>query len=69
MGRRLVIQPASDAAFAADVGAQAPLNETPEALEAALRKSYPSLVVHNGVEEADGTKRWYVYRDGRWHGP
>jgi hypothetical protein len=67
VGHRLVIQPESDAEFVSHVCGLASRNETAEALESALRTKYPTVVVHNGIEDLDGTVRWYVYRDGRWH--
>jgi hypothetical protein len=67
VGRRLVIRPESDADFVSHVCGLADRNETVEALESALRPKYPTVVVHNGIDHPDGTVRWYVYRDGRWH--
>ena len=67
VGHRLVIQPESDTEFVTHVYAVSDLSETAEALESALRPKYPTVVVHKGIEDLDGTVRWYVYRDGRWH--
>ena len=67
MTHRLVIQPESDAEFVTDVYGLEGRHETAEALESGLRTKYPTVVVHNGIEDLDGAERWYVYRDGRWH--
>ena len=67
VGHRLLIQPESDAEFVTHVNVLDGRTETAEALQSELRSKYPTVVVHNGIEDLDGIERWYVYRDGRWH--
>jgi hypothetical protein len=63
----LILNPASDATFREVVDR---LFEryfaTPDALEQAVRGRYPSAKVFEGVKDASGRPRWYVYRDGHW---
>jgi hypothetical protein len=67
MQYRLVINPESDAEFVDYVHSRArPDSESTKALQALLRERYPRAVVSNGVSDPDGTRRWYVYREGRW---
>jgi hypothetical protein len=67
MPYRVIINPEADEQFAADVHrlATSALAE-PEELRELLRPTYPSVEVRNGVTDPDGTRRWYVYRDGHW---
>jgi hypothetical protein len=67
MTYRTVVNPDNDAEFVAEVGRVAtPDLVYPQQLETALRDGYPEVQVRNGVRDADGRERWYVYRDGRW---
>jgi hypothetical protein len=66
----LVLNPADDAAFASSARAAVDAYPGgPLALQDALRRRYPSAVVH--PRELTGEPRvvWYVYRDGHWVGP
>lgn len=38
----------------------------PEALEAELRRTYPTAIVRPRELSGERTAVWYVYRDGRW---
>jgi hypothetical protein len=40
--------------------------DSPEALESNLRDRYPLAVVRQRVLNAESTRTWYVYREGRW---
>jgi hypothetical protein len=66
MNVRLLINPDTDTAFVAAVHAEMSEVRRPAELESRLREQYPDARVTNGVREADGRPRWYVYRDGRW---
>jgi hypothetical protein len=64
---RVIINPESDQTFTGDVQRLATVAlDEPEQLRELLRPLYPSVEVRNGVTDPDGTKRWYVYRDGHW---
>ena len=64
---RLVINPQSDLEFATHVQRIAGAgHETPDELRNVLQWTYPQAMVHSGLQDADGTQRWYVYRDGHW---
>jgi hypothetical protein len=39
---------------------------TLEALQAALRREYPELVIHRRELSGEPYESWYVYRDGHW---
>jgi hypothetical protein len=69
MNVRLLIYPDYDLQFGREV--QALLDQgvaTPTELQTQLRPLHPEVRVTNGVTEADGRKRWYVFRDGRYMG-
>jgi hypothetical protein len=65
----LVINPRSDEQFAAFAREQASEAESPEDLQAALRRRYPRSVVRPRELDGEKTEVWYVYRDGRWASP
>jgi hypothetical protein len=65
----LVINPRSDEQFAAFAREQAGEAESPEDLQAALRRRYPQSVVRPRGLDGEKTEVWYVYRDGRWASP
>jgi hypothetical protein len=64
---RLVINPAGDRRFVAAVRAAMSDGggEDVAALEARLRKRYPTVVVRERGLSDEG-RTWYVYRDGHW---
>jgi hypothetical protein len=62
----VVINPAIDGEFAAQVNSHLPNAGSPEALEQALRAQYPQVVVHRRELSSEPITIWYVYRDGRW---
>jgi hypothetical protein len=67
---RLLCFPSRDVDFAAAADAamgQNPEVDQPAALQAALRPSYPRVLVQPSVlEGALRSPTWYVYRDGRF---
>jgi hypothetical protein len=68
MGTRpvLVINPRSDVTFDALANKFATNSApTPEALQRALRDSYPKAVVHERSLSSEPIT-WYVYRDRAW---
>jgi hypothetical protein len=40
--------------------------QSPEALQAELRKTYPRTVVRERQISAEPVPMWYAYRDGHW---
>ena len=63
----VIANPTDDEAFVAAVeGLVAGGVATPEALEAALRKTYPNTVVRQRELSSEPVAMWYAYRDGRW---
>jgi hypothetical protein len=65
----LILNPRHDAAFARLANELvADGTRAPEALEAALRHTYPSATVRPRVLAGEPEVVWYVYRDGRWTG-
>jgi hypothetical protein len=69
---RLVCMPAWDGEFATHVEAvlaASPDLETPSALEALVRPSYPAVRIRQSELSGLRTPTWYVYRDGRFPWP
>jgi hypothetical protein len=63
----LIINPATDASFAALAEIELAVNgHDREAFEARLRRRYPRAVVHARELSGERTTIWYVYRDGHW---
>jgi hypothetical protein len=62
----LVINPADDSDFEANVHSKLPDASNPEALQESLRSQYPLVVVHRRELSSEPITIWYVYRDGRW---
>jgi hypothetical protein len=63
----LVINPRRDAAFnraAEDLVANGIVS--PDALERALRRTYPGTCVRARDLSSEPRGMWYVYRDGHW---
>ena len=61
----LILNPASDEAFAERARALTAVSRTPEDLQARLRAYHPEAVVR--ARGLSGEREmWYVYRDGRW---
>ena len=66
---RLVCLPTRDGAFATrveEVMAAIPDVTAPEDFEAALRASYPRVIVRPSELAGLRTPTWYVYRDGHF---
>lgn len=69
---RLVCLPTRDTAFAdhvASVAATMAAVEDPAELQAALRPTYPRVIVRPSVLEGLRTPTWYIYRDGSFPWP
>ena len=64
----LMINPQSDAAFAAAAHKALDGRDTPAALADALRSEYPAVMVRARALSGESIVVWYVYRDGRWMG-
>ncbi len=62
----LMVNPGSDARFAAAVAAALNDVETPEALAVVLGAEYPSVLVRPRSLSGEPVEVWYVYREGRW---
>ena len=63
----LIINPATDASFAALAEIELAMNGHDRgAFEARLRRRYPRTVVRARELSGEPTTIWYVYRDGRW---
>lgn len=61
----LVTNPTDDAQFASAAEAALEDGQTPEDLEALLRRDFPRVVVR--ARDLAGERLvWYVYREGRW---
>jgi hypothetical protein len=63
----LIINPATDASFAALAETELAVDgHDREAFQARLRRRYPQTVVHARELSGEQTTIWYVYRDGHW---
>lgn len=63
----LVLNPRHDDAFEAAARGLAQNGlETPEALQEALRRTYPQALVRPRELSGEQVVIWYVYRDGHW---
>ena len=63
----LIINPASDATFAADAHARLEAGATtPMRLQRSLREAYPRAVVRARELSSEPSEVWYVYREGTW---
>ena len=63
----LIINPASDASFAADAHARLEAGaDSPGRLQRSLREAYPRAVVRARELSSEPSEVWYVYREGTW---
>lgn len=62
----LVINPRTDADFAALVDRSAADAASPQELQDRLRATYPRCVVRRRLVSNEPRTVWYVYRDGHW---
>ena len=66
MRPQLVINPSTDAEFAAFAWMTLNGLASSDEFERRLRVSYPGAVVHTRQLADEPLAIWYVYRDGRW---
>lgn len=64
----LVVNPRTDAAFAAFVREQIEglTDDDPANLELRLRERHPAAAVHVRLLSSEPMTVWYIYRDGHW---
>ena len=66
----LIVNPRDDAEFVAYAHEQLWAGpDSIEAFQSALRRRYPSAVVHRRELSGELGVVWYVYREGRWVRP